>query len=88
MAKRGNNEGSIFKKKNGKWRAQVSINGRRLSRTASTRAECHDWLRKKLDQIDKRLTFEEEKCCSRFSEHNAVDLHFPPPRPASRDVLG
>ncbi len=59
MAKRGNNEGSIFKKKNGKWRAQVSINGRRLSRTASTRAECHDWLRKKLDQIDKRLTFEE-----------------------------
>jgi len=58
MAKRGNNEGSIFKKANGKWRAQVSINGRRLSLTANTRAECHDWLRKKLDQIDKGLTFE------------------------------
>jgi integrase len=58
MAKRGNNEGSIFKKTNGQWRAQISIDGRRLSLTASTRAECHDWLMKKLTQIDHGMKFE------------------------------
>ncbi|MBI3338685.1 MAG: site-specific integrase [Chloroflexi bacterium] len=58
MANRGRNEGSIFKKANGKWRAQVSIKGKRLSLTANTRAECNDWLRKMLDQIDRGMTFE------------------------------
>lgn len=58
MAKRGNNEGSIFKKKNGSWRAQVTVDGRRLSYTAKSRAECHDWLRRTLDQIDEGMTFQ------------------------------
>ncbi len=55
---RGRNEGTIFKQTNGKWRAQVSIGGTRLSRTTATRAECHIWLRKILDQVDQGLTFE------------------------------
>jgi len=58
MANRGRNECSIFKKANGKWRAQVSINGKRLSLTADTRAKCNDWLRNMLNQIDQGLTFE------------------------------
>jgi integrase len=58
MARRGKNEGTIFKKANGSWRAQVSINGRRLSYTGKSRADCHDWLRQMLDQIDQGLTFE------------------------------
>ena len=57
MVKRGNSEGTIFRKSNGKWRAQVSIDGRRLSITADTRAECRDWLRKKLNQIDRGIKF-------------------------------
>jgi integrase len=58
MAKRGRNEGSIFKKANGTWRAQISIEGRRISYTAPSRAECHQWLRKMLNQMDQGMTFE------------------------------
>ena len=32
--KRANNEGSLYQRANGTWRAQVTINGRRLSYTA------------------------------------------------------
>ena len=58
MARRGKNEGSIFKRSNGTWRAQVSIDGKRLSYTAKSRNECHEWIRKMLDQIDQGMTFE------------------------------
>ncbi len=58
MAKRGRNEGTIFKKANGTWRAQASVEGRRISYTAGSRAECQDWLRNMLNQIDQGMTFE------------------------------
>jgi hypothetical protein len=29
--KRGNNEGSVFKRKDGRWCAQVSLSGRRIT---------------------------------------------------------
>lgn len=57
MAKRGNKEGSIYKRPNGKFRAQASLDGRRISFTGSTRHECQAWLRKMHDQIDQGLTF-------------------------------
>jgi integrase len=58
MAKRrGNNEGSIVKLPSGTYRAQVTIDGERLSYTSKTRAECQGWIRKMLDQIDEGLTF-------------------------------
>ncbi len=56
MSRRGNNEGSIYKRSNGAFRAQVSLDGQRLSFTAVTRAECQQWLRKMHDQIDNGLT--------------------------------
>ena len=31
--KRSNNEGSIYKRENGSWRAQVTLDGERLGRT-------------------------------------------------------
>jgi len=55
--KRGNNECSIFRKKNGSWRAQVSIDGRRLSFTGKTKKECQDWIKKTLGQVDDGMTF-------------------------------
>jgi integrase len=58
MARRGKNEGTIFKKANRRWRAQVSIEGKRLSFTAGSRAECADWLRRTRVQIDDGMTFE------------------------------
>ena len=55
--KRGNSEGSIFRKKNGSWRAQVSLDGRRLSYTAKTKKECQEWIKKTLGQIDDGMNF-------------------------------
>jgi len=54
--KRGNNEGSIHKRKNGNWRAQVYLDGQRLSFSSTYRRECHEWLKKTLHQIDGGLT--------------------------------
>ncbi len=59
--KRGNNEGSIFKQDNGKWRAQVSVEGKRISHTANSKAECRDWIRKMLSQIGDGLTIEDSR---------------------------
>ena len=41
----------------GKWREQISLQGRRLSRTFSTRGEAQQWIRQTLDQIDDGLTY-------------------------------
>ena len=58
MAKRrGNNEGSIYKRSNGTWRAQVKVMGRRLSFTAESKTECQQWIRKTNHQIDQGFTF-------------------------------
>lgn len=57
MSRRGNHEGSIFKRSSGKWRAQISLDGHRLSLTAATKAECQAWLRKLQDQIDQGLSY-------------------------------
>ncbi len=58
MAKRGNNEGSIYKRSNGTWRAQISLEGKRLSYTADSRAECNEWLRRTMDLVDQGMTFQ------------------------------
>lgn len=56
--KRGNNEGSIHRRKNGTWRAQVTLQGRRRGHTGKTRRECQIWLREMLNQIDDGLSYE------------------------------
>src|SRR3972149_237806 len=59
MAKRrGNQEGSIYPRKNGTWRAQVSIAGRRLSFTGISHKECRDWIQRTSKQIQSGLTYE------------------------------
>jgi integrase len=57
-SKRGNNEGSIFKRKDGRGCAQVSLNGRRITKYAKTQKECRDWVNQTLDKIDHGLTFD------------------------------
>jgi integrase len=56
--KRGNNEGTIFKRKNGTWRAQVTADGKRLSYSGKTRSECQTWIRSTLQRVDNGLTFD------------------------------
>ena len=54
--KRGNSEGSIYQREDGNWRAQVCLDGQRLSFTAKSRGECKEWLKKTIRQIDGGLT--------------------------------
>lgn len=48
MAKkiRGRNEGSLYQRSNGTWRAQVSLGGQRLTKGFDTKADALEWLRK------------------------------------------
>jgi integrase len=55
--KRGQGEGSIYKRKDGSWMAQVSIQGRRVSKYFKSQSECRDWLRIMRTQVDNGLTF-------------------------------
>jgi len=58
MAKRrANHEGTIFKRKNGTWRAQVSILGRRLSFSAQNQKTCQEWLKETISQIDEGYSY-------------------------------
>jgi hypothetical protein len=50
--KRGNDEGTTYKRPNGKWPAQVTLRGHRLSHTFKTHHECQDWIKEILSQID------------------------------------
>ena len=56
--KRGNNEGTIYKRNDGRWCAQVSLSGRRITKYAKTQKECRDWVKQTLDKIEHGLTFE------------------------------
>jgi len=52
MAKRrGNQEGSIYKRKGGLWCVQVSLDNHRLTQYFKTRREAREWLTKILEQI-------------------------------------
>ena len=56
--KRGNNEGSIYKRNNGTWRAMVTVQGRRLTHTSKTKGEGQNWIRGMLEEIDNGLTYD------------------------------
>lgn len=59
--KRGKGEGTIYRRTNGTWRAQVTLDGHRLSFTADSWRECREWIRNTLGQIDDGLTYASTK---------------------------
>ena len=56
--KRGNNEGSIHKREDGSWRAQVTIDGKRLSFSSKSYNECRAWVQSTQHQIETGLTYD------------------------------
>jgi integrase len=59
MAKRrGNLEGSIFKRKDGRWVGEVTLSGKRLMKYTKTQKEARDWVNATLGKIDHGLTFD------------------------------
>ncbi len=59
--KRGQNEGSIYQRKDGLWTVSVSIQSKRISKYFKTQAECREWLKKTLNQVQNGLTLEGAK---------------------------
>jgi integrase len=49
--RRGNNEGTIYKRGN-RWCAQVRVNGRRLTKYGATQGEVREWLKETIAQVD------------------------------------
>jgi len=56
--KRGQGEGSIYKRKDGLWIAQVSIQGHRISKYTKTQSEGLNWLHKMCTQVQAGMTLE------------------------------
>jgi integrase len=48
---RGKNEGSIYQRPNGTWRAQISAHGKRLSYSSKTKTEALKWLQRTQFQL-------------------------------------
>jgi integrase len=55
--RRGNNEGSLYQRKSGLWCAQISLEGRRLTKYGKTQKECREWIRQIRTKIEGGLTF-------------------------------
>jgi integrase len=59
--RRGNHEGGLYQRSNGSWSAQVSLQGRRLTRSFKTRREAQNWIRETHNQIDLGMTYASTK---------------------------
>jgi integrase len=55
--KRGQNEGSVYKRSNGNWRAQLTINGKRTGYSGKTKEECTNWINKTKEQVKQGYDF-------------------------------
>jgi integrase len=61
MSKRSNGEGTLCKRTNGTWLAQLTMEGRRISKTFRTRKEGQDWLNNLGGQVKQGLTYQSSK---------------------------
>ena len=50
--RRANNEGSVYKRKDGRWVGQVTVQGRPVAKYGKTKGECLEWVKTMLAQID------------------------------------
>lgn len=63
MAKsiRGRNEGSVSQRPNGTWRAQISINGKRIGASYKTKSEALKWILSEQLKLDRGFDFQGSK---------------------------
>lgn len=59
--KRLHGEGTIYKRSNGTFRAQISVDGKRLSFTAASQRKCQAWLRSMASQVEKGMSWSAAK---------------------------
>lgn len=53
--------GSIRQLPNGRWRAEIRINGGRLSHYSDRQQDCRDWIRKIQGQVEQGLSYDDER---------------------------
>ena len=56
--RRSNGEGTIYRRKDGRWCAQVSLQGKRVTFYAKTQKECRDWIKSTVATIDRGGSYE------------------------------
>ena len=56
--RRANGEGTIYRRKDGRWCAQVSLQGKRVTFYAKTQRECRDWIKSTVAAIDRGGSYE------------------------------
>lgn len=57
VKRRGNHEGSIYRRPNGKWQALVSFQGKRIAKTFYTKEESQRWIREMSRKRDKGVSY-------------------------------
>jgi integrase len=58
---RSKQEGTIYQRPDGAWRAQVTVRGKRISYTGKSQRDCREWLHKVKVQINQGLTYDSAK---------------------------
>jgi integrase len=56
--RRGNKEGSIYKYRGGRWCAQISLDGKRLTFYSKSKRECQNWIMQTKKQIQDGMPFD------------------------------
>ena len=79
---RGRNEGSIWRQGTN-WRAAVSLNGKRITKSFKMKSECKVWLHEKLNQIDLGLTIGASKVTLKQFLCEWLDIHMANIKPKS-----
>jgi integrase len=58
---RARGEGSIRQLSNGRWKAELRINGGRLAHYSKSQQDARDWIRKIQGQVDQGLSYDDER---------------------------
>jgi integrase len=83
VAKRSHGEGSVTKRKNGTYLAQVSIESKRVSKTFRTRKEAQEWIITTTGQVNMGLTLSNAKITVEELLNTWLNIKQSKTRPAS-----
>jgi len=81
--KRSNGEGSLFKRSSGTWCAQVSIDGKRVSKTFKLRRDAVNWLnntspvfvdRRKTEEVEKQICEYQARKRAEYEEKERLEI--------------
>jgi len=85
--RRGNHEGGLYQRKHRLWCAQVSLNGRSLTKYSRSSTECREWIKETLARIDSGLSYDASRITlEQFMEVGLGVRNFPSDQRLSRAI--